>query len=186
MTLVGLALDLYVSLATGNDDADALRWPLIYGLLKQNVPMTPDDFADTMQQGRGLMLVLLCENSMNPTAPYPGPVGDLGIAKGPSISPWQILRTNAIACGYVDPSTTSDQYAQIDTLGDIYNWADHAANFWKTQVWNHTQDLRLALQTWNGGPNGPNNTNAQAYAQNGISGSSPAAPPGAPTDWGIA
>jgi hypothetical protein len=186
LAALGFSLDLYASLATGNANADALLWPMIYGLLKVNTPMTPAAFADTLNQGRALMLVLLAENSFNPTANYPGPVGDLGDARGPSISPWQILRTSAIAGGYVDASTTSDQYAQIDTLDDLYTWASNAADWMQKQVWPLANgDIHTALEIWNGGPQGANVSASQTYASNAIAGISPAAPGGAPAAWGV-
>lgn len=189
LTLVGLSLDLYIQIATGNDDADALRWPVIYGVLKKTKPLTPAGFADALQQARALMLVLLAENSFAPTDGYPGPVGDTGISKGPSISPWQILRTNAQARGYFTPATTdpASEYGAIDTLGNIFTWAGNAADFFADEVWPHANgDIRKALQVWNGGPNGPNVSAAVSYADNAISGSSPSAGPGAPDSWSVA
>jgi hypothetical protein len=188
LAALALSADLYFSLQTGNAQADAFIWPTIYGLILKNMPTV--DFADVVNQGRALMMVLLAENSFNATAPYPGPVGDLGDSRGPSISPWQILRQTAIANGYyADPTDGSDvtqAYGNVDTLGNIYAWAANAADNMAKFVWpNANGSIRSALAIWNGGPNGQNVNAAQVYAGNAIAGTSPAAPTGAPSGWGI-
>jgi hypothetical protein len=193
LAIVGFAIDLYLSLQTGNADADALLLPTIWGLLSKNLPLTPAQVDDTLAQGRALQLVLLAENSFGATSPWPGPVGDQDpnvAPNGPSISPWQIEMSNAIACGYwtapTDGTDARTAYSQIDTLGNIYEWAGNAADFMQKQVWPHANgDVHLALEVWNGGPNGANKAQSQTYASNAISGTSPAAPGGAPSNWGI-
>jgi hypothetical protein len=193
LALAGFSIDLYVSLATGNPDVDALLWPTIWGLLSKNLPFTPAQFDDTLAQGRALQLVLLAENSFGATSPWPGPVGDQDPTQapnGPSISPWQIELSNAVALGYwtapTDGTDARTAYSQIDTLDDPYTWAANAADFMKTQVWPLANgNVRTALAVWNGGPTGPNKGSAQSYASRAISGTSPAAPGGAPAAWGI-
>lgn len=182
--IVGL-LDLWNQLATGDDAADSLRWPLIYGLLTVLRPLTPAQWSDALEQGRALMLIAISENSI-------GQVGDTDPAKapgGPSISPWQIERVNADACGYwtapTDGTDVRAAYAAIPTLapgGGIglptYVWARNAVDFFSTNVWNVAADIPSALEIWNGGPRGVSNSQAQAYSARGIA--------GAPSTWGLA
>lgn len=169
-------VDLFLSLATGNDDVDALRWPLIYGLIVTLKPIVPADWSDALAQGRALMLVAIAENSI-------GKVGDTDPSLapgGPSISPWQIELVNAVARGYVDPGTSRTDYAAIDTQSfpASYQWAANAVDFFNSNVWIHANGtVSTALAVWNGGPRGPGNSQAQTYASRGIA--------AAPAGWAV-
>jgi hypothetical protein len=158
-------------LVTDQPKLNGLRFPIIAGVLKAGLsdPFSVRDLA------RGLIIVAGTERS------FDGAVGDLdpvAAPGGPSISPWQIERVNAIRYGWystpdgVTPDSAEDRaaYAAIVTTGlGLWEWAAHAAEFFLKECWRPAQgDLMTALGIWNGGPNWASKPNAERYAEKGL------------------
>jgi hypothetical protein len=169
-----IAADLWSKITTGDDTTDSLKAPVLYGVLRALRPVTPAGFAQTTFTARALMAIAFAEQS------FGGAVGDsdpTAAPDGPSISPWQIERSNAIAEGFYsvpDGATAGDAtdraaYAAITTTGSaVFTWAYYAARFFTDNVWpivSSAPDLTTALEVWNGGPNeGPSGSHPGANA----------------------
>ena len=173
-------IDLFSQLATGGAQDD-LRLPLIYATLRVLKPVTPSQVKSALAFAQTLMVIAQTENSRAPN----NAVGDTSASAapgGPSISPWQLERINAEKLGFFSASdgtsgnsadqAARDEYAALaeGAANDVglYTHAYRAAVFFNGNVWPQAGgDLTTALEMWNGGPNGPNNSQAQAYGAKG-------------------
>ena len=150
----GFAVDLYMKITTGDSNVDALAPYVVAAVLAKLHPVTPAQWAHAVFVARALTAVANAEGS------FGGAVGDQDASSapgGPSISPWQIELVNAKAMGWVDSSTTREEYAAIVTTGPIASlrWALHATEFFEQNVTPYAnEDLATALAVWNAGPRG--------------------------------
>jgi hypothetical protein len=173
--LVGMtlaAVDLIAKMWTGISQVDALAPATAAGVLTAFRPVTPGDFTTAIFAARSLAAIANAESSFN------GAVGDTDASSapgGPSISPWQIERVNAIKLGWYSPpdgssqgdETDRDTYAAISTTGiSTFLWAYRAAVFFRDQVLPHVTvgNFDQALEVWNGGPGEATDPDNQDYA----------------------
>jgi hypothetical protein len=153
------AVDIIAKIWTGIFNLDALAPAVAAGVLGVYKPVTQADWDDAIFAARALQLIANAESS------YGGAVGDTDpdlAPGGPSISPWQIERKNAIAMGWYTPpvgSTLGDEadrasYAGLPTRGPFaFLWAARAASFFRKEVAPYANhDFTTALVVWNGGP----------------------------------
>jgi hypothetical protein len=158
------AADVWFSIATSDSNLDALRLPLLLAVLTTYAPW---QIGRAVNAARGLLAVAHAEDSFN------GEVGDTDIQGnatapyGPSISPWQILRSTAVSIGAIDASESASDYAAEDTTSvlGLVKWARVAAQLWKS---NEDQGFSGAdlFKVWNGGPGAVSSGVSDTYAQN--------------------
>ncbi len=151
---------------------------MIYGVIRAMRPLSPAELARAVDVMRALLVLAATERSFN------GGVGDANphlAPGGPSISPWQIERVNAIKLGFWSPPAgvapdslaAREAYAGVDTQGrELYEWAWHAAEFFlKEDMPPAGNDVALAFRVHNGGPRslGPNpNPDAVDYGNRAV------------------
>jgi hypothetical protein len=166
------AVDIISKMWTGVSRVDGCAPAAATGVLIVLHPVTPSDFETAIFYARALAAIANAESS------FAGAVGDTDASAapgGPSISPWQIERTNAVKYGwYSTPAgieagsqADRDAYAALPTTGiHLWTWARHAAQFFNTDVAPYaSSDLTTALRVWNGGPSGASNDATATYAQ---------------------
>jgi len=134
--LAAVALSRYVALASGDGRLDrwGIRGRALYWGERLGVP--PSLLMGIAHQEAAAWL--------NPQ------LGDQGDDRGPSVGPLQVLRTTAIADGFVPAGTDSDTYAQWGDPaheGETFEWgARHFASLYAS----HSGDAHAALASYNG------------------------------------
>jgi hypothetical protein len=139
------ALWRYSKLATGDPNLDrlgvrgrALRWGLQLGVPAEGLMIT------ARQEGTA---------GLNPE------IGDTEIERGPSVGILEMLRTTAIAEGYVSADIDADTYAAYadpSHEGLTFEWG---ARYWAKLYVANGRDLHATLTQFNG---------SSAYADSGI------------------
>ena len=159
IVLTAAALDIVTKIWTGLAELDALVGPVVYGVLGVYRPITPDQWSNAIFAARALIAIANSEQSFDGT---PGDTDASQAPGGPSVSPWQIERVNAVRYDWWSPpegATAGDDqdraaYAAQPVQGIFaYRWAMRAAAFFKGDVESLANgDLTTALRAWNGGP----------------------------------
>lgn len=142
---------LYERLKTGDDNFDALRLPIILGVLSPGAGGNPGWLTEptqALQAMRALMVIAQQENSI-------GQIGDTSASVGPSVSPWQISRGDAESMGFWTPPDGSSAGDQADRdayqaqTTSIYTWARWAATDLRNK-YDAASSWNDAIRRWNG------------------------------------
>jgi len=145
LTLYGAYM--FVELATGHDNIDALRTPLIVSLAKRGHP--------TVDVGRALMAIFHNEHGDGDVME----LGDTTLSGGPSIGPGQVYRKTAIDLvnrgilggGWVQAITSRDAYTAFGSdPSNLYALVDGAVAVFLDKLASVGGDIPQAIMAYNG------------------------------------